>query len=202
LGDRFFDSGYDIMALLQEIFTSTWFFDPENIGSKIKSPVELWVGIRRTLPLTLEDPEAQLLLQRALGQVLFHPPNVAGWPGGRTWIDSTSLMLRLRLPHIIAANGALDLSAKSDDDTAMGQNRGGRLQARLALDVDWKPMLTIFDNTPEGSALPELARFLWQTPKAEPPQAVLQKHTDARTNEQLVKTTTLQLMATPEYQVC
>ena len=202
LGDRFFDSGYDISALLEEIFTSTWFFDTENIGSKIKSPVELWMGIRRTLPLTLEDPEAQLLLQRALGQVLFHPPNVAGWPGGRTWIDSTSLMLRLRLPHIIAANGALDLSPKSDDDVAMGKNRGGRLQARLALDVDWKPMLAIFSKTPDNELLPVLARFLWQTPQAEPPQAVLQKHTDARSNEQLVKTTTLQLMATPEYQVC
>ncbi|MEQ1746452.1 MAG: DUF1800 domain-containing protein [Saprospiraceae bacterium] len=202
LGDLFFDSGYDIMALLNAVFTSPWFYETENIGGKIKSPVELWVGIRRTLPLQLDDPEAQLLLQRALGQVLFHPPNVAGWPGGRTWIDSTSLMLRLRLPHIIAANGALDIGSRSDDDVAMGQNRGGRLQARLALDVDWKPLLGIFGGTPDTEILPALARFLWQTPNANPPASVLKNHTDTGTREQLVKTTALQLMATPEYQLC
>ena len=68
LDDRFFDSGYDITALLQEIFTSTWFFDTENIGSKIKSPVELWTGIRRTLPLTLEDPKPDDLLMARMNR--------------------------------------------------------------------------------------------------------------------------------------
>ncbi len=201
LGDQFFDSGYDIGKLLDAIFTSTWFYEPENIGCKIKSPVELWVGIRRTLPLTLEDAEVQLLLQRALGQVLFHPPNVAGWPGGRAWIDSTALMLRLRLPHIIAANGSLDLSPKDDDDALMGQSRGGRLQKRFALEVNWKPMLALFANRNENEILPALSRFLWQIPIAEPPVTVLKNHTDRSSKEQLVKTAALQLMATPEYQL-
>ena len=202
LGDRFFDSGYDIMALLEAIFTSKWFYDDENIGCKIKSPIELWVGIRRALPLQPEDPEGQLVLQKALGQVLLYPPNVAGWPGGRNWIDSTSLMLRLRLPHIIAAQGALDLHPKADDDQMMGAMRQSRLQKRLAVEVDWQPLLGVFSTQPEKELIPRIARFLWQTPFANPPLAVLKSHTDPSSRAQLIKTATLQLMATPEYQLC
>lgn len=202
LGDRFFDSGYDIMALLDSIFGSTWFFNEENIGCKIKSPVELWVGIRRALPLTLDDPEGQIVLQKALSQVLLYPPNVAGWPGGRSWIDSTSLMLRLRLPHIIAAQGALGLNPKSDDDQMMGQMRAGRLQNRLAAEADWQPLLDIFSSQSERDIIPSIARFLWQTPQANPPLAVLKRHTDPGSKIQLIRTAALQLMATPEYQLC
>lgn len=202
LGDRFFDNGYSIMGLLDAIFTSKWFYDEANIGSKIKSPVELWAGIRRALPLQLEDPDGQLVLQKALGQVLLYPPNVAGWPGGRSWIDSTSLMLRLRLPHIIAAQGALDLSTKSDDDQMMGEMRQSRLQKRLAVEVDWQPLLSIFADQPETDMIPRVARLLWQTPFARPPLSVLKAHTDPSSKDQLVKTAVLQLMATPEYQLC
>lgn len=52
LAKRFYQSGYAIQNLLQDIFTIDWFFDPKNMGSRIKSPVELWVGMRRQLPLT------------------------------------------------------------------------------------------------------------------------------------------------------
>ena len=29
---------------------------------------------------------------RELGQMPFYPPNVKGWDGGRTWIDSSTLL--------------------------------------------------------------------------------------------------------------
>ncbi|HMK02770.1 MAG TPA: DUF1800 domain-containing protein, partial [Ferruginibacter sp.] len=98
LGNRFYQSGYDIKKLLEDIYTADWFYDEKHIGTKIKSPVELLAGIRRLLPMQMENDQAQLLFQRTLGQVLFYPPNVAGWPGGKTWIDSSSLMLRMRIP--------------------------------------------------------------------------------------------------------
>lgn len=202
LADRFYDSGYEIMALLEAIFTSDWFYSESNTGRKIKSPVELWVGLRRTLPLTLDDPEGQLLVQKALGQVLLYPPNVAGWPGGRSWIDSSSLMLRLRLPHIVAAQSDLDISPKDDDDQLMGRKQQGRLQKRLTMAVDWQPLLALFSRQPEAEVLPQLARFLWQVPVANPPAAVLKAHTQAGSREELVQSTALQLMATPEYQLC
>lgn len=121
LSGRFYQSNYDIKALLQDIFMSDWFYEEQNIGSKIKSPVELLVGIRRTLPMEIDNGDIQLTLQRLLGQLLFYPPNVAGWPGGKNWIDSSSLMLRLRIPQLIYASEELNMKPKDDDDQMMGR---------------------------------------------------------------------------------
>ena len=101
LADRFYKSDYNIASLMEDIFTADWFYEEKNIGSKIKSPVELLVGIQRMLPMELENEEALMVLQRILGQLLFYPPNVAGWPGGKSWIDSSSLMMRMRIPKLI-----------------------------------------------------------------------------------------------------
>ena len=56
-----------------------------------------------------------------LGQILFFPPNVAGWPGGRSWIDSSTLMVRLQIPQALVAKEPVSIRAKTDDDINMGQ---------------------------------------------------------------------------------
>jgi uncharacterized protein (DUF1800 family) len=116
---KFFESGYDIRDLMIRIFTSSWFYDEKNIGIQIKSPVLWWVGLRRQLPIELQSPAVQLIIERLLGQVLFLPPNVAGWPGGKHWIDSSSLMLRMQIPQIIYKSGAVITRPKDDDDLMM-----------------------------------------------------------------------------------
>jgi len=201
LGDRFFDSGYKIMRLLEDIARSDWFYAPENIGSKIKSPVELWVGMRRAIPMELADPESQLVLQKALGQILFYPPNVAGWPGGRNWIDSSSLMLRLRIPQLLYRNQDLDVRGKTDDDQQMGEAAKGQFR-RLSAVMDWQPALDLFAKTAEHELIGKMAEYLWAVPTKKLPMEVLEKNTDHSSRSALVQTTMVQLMATPEYQVC
>ncbi len=120
LADRFVHHNLDILSLAEDIFTSDWFFEEKNIGTHIKSPVELLVGIRRILPMKIENEEVQILVQRLLGQLLFYPPNVAGWPGGTAWIDSSTLMFRLRIPEIIYASDEFQMAPKDDDDQMMG----------------------------------------------------------------------------------
>lgn len=203
LGDRFYDRNYNIISLLDEIVGSDWFYDPENVGTKIKSPVALWVGLRRALPFAPREPQAQILVQNALGQTLFYPPNVAGWPGGRAWIDASSLMTRLRLPQLVAWQGDFQVNTKDDDDQNMGEGDGLRTrQQRLAADVDWAPVLELFAKTPEDQLITQVARYLWQLPEARPPLGVLEKHTDRNSRENLIKTTFIQLLSTPEYQLC
>src|SRR5690606_7110499 len=90
LSKDFYHSGYDIKQLLERIFTASWFYDPINIGNKIKSPIELMVGIMRTLPMKIASPENLIVYQKLLGQMLLYPPNVAGWPSGKAWIDSST----------------------------------------------------------------------------------------------------------------
>ncbi|MFN0174671.1 MAG: DUF1800 family protein [Saprospiraceae bacterium] len=201
LGDRFFDSGYKIMRLLEDIARSDWFYAPENVGTKIKSPIELWVGIRRAIPLELADPDSQLVLQKALGQILFYPPNVAGWPGGRNWIDSSSLMLRLRIPQLLYANQDLDVRGKTDDDQQMGEAAKAQMR-RLSAIMDWQPALDLFAKTPDNELIGKLAKFLWAASTKTLPLEVLQKNTDQSSPSALIQTAMVQLMATPEYQLC
>ena len=137
LADRFYKSDYEIKTLLKDIFTSDWFYEEKNIGSRVKSPVDLLVGIRRSMPMQIENEDAQLFLQKVLGQILFYPPNVAGWPGGFNWIDSSSLMFRMRIPQLMANKEAFQFKAKSDDDQEMG--RAGRMPGRVVkTTIQWE----------------------------------------------------------------
>lgn len=83
LSNQFYASNYNIKELLQNIFSSDWFFREENIGTKIKSPIELMAGMRRILPMEIQNPENLIAYQKLLGQMLLYPPNVAGWPSGK-----------------------------------------------------------------------------------------------------------------------
>lgn len=202
LADRFYQSGYQVMRLLEDIARSEWFYAPENVGTKIKSPVELWVGIRRALPIEPDNPEVQLLLQRALGQVLFYPPGVAGWPGGKNWIDSSSLMLRLSIPQMLFDRRDFDVSAKADDDQQMGQGDRGGGQRRFGATIDWQPVSDLFRSVPEKDLIPRMADYLWTSSTQNLPVKVLEQHTDHSDRSALVKSSMIRLMATPEYQLC
>lgn len=96
------DNNYEIKPVLKTLLTSAHFFDPAIIGAKIKNPVELVAGTARTLGLEAgQDKEIRgeylYLLAEALGQKLLDPPNVAGWPGYRLWISTTTLPERHKM---------------------------------------------------------------------------------------------------------
>jgi uncharacterized protein (DUF1800 family) len=203
LATRFYDSGYDIKKLLTDIFTSNWFYDEKNIGTQIKSPIQLIGGIRRLLPMELENEQSQLVMQRALGQILFYPPNVAGWPGGKTWIDSSSLMLRLRIPQILTANDVLDIRPKTDDDvlggmmekTAKAAIKGGTAT------TDWALVEKIFAATPREKLLQKITDTVLQS-KGRINDGVLEKYLNKQSRENFTKSAVVNLMCTPEYQLC
>lgn len=88
-----FRSGdYEIRPLLKEILLSDAFKAAPN--RLIKSPVELLVGLAHMFDAdtVLADKIAQGC--KILGQTLFDPPNVKGWPGYTAWIDTQSLLRR------------------------------------------------------------------------------------------------------------
>jgi uncharacterized protein (DUF1800 family) len=206
LSSRFYSNYYDISKLLEDMFTSDWFYEEKNIGTKIKSPVELLAGIRRLLPMRLENDASQLLYQRALGQVLFVPPNVAGWPGGKSWIDSSSLMLRLRIPQILSANDALNIMPKVDDDMQMGQMEmmvnkiKSTIKGGTAI-IDWATVNKIFEKIQRDKLLDNIADTVLQT-KSQVSNAVLDKYVNTASRENYIKSAVVNLMATPEYQLC
>jgi uncharacterized protein (DUF1800 family) len=89
-------SKYDVGRVAGTILRSRHFYDPAVRRQRVKSPVEFSAGLLREL----EPPRADVrLLALAMscerqGQDLFHPPNVKGWDGGRTWLNSTTVLER------------------------------------------------------------------------------------------------------------
>ena len=203
LGDSFFQSNYDINKLLHDIFTSDWFYSDKNIGTHIKSPIELLVGIRRLIPLELDKPEVQLLFQRALGQILFYPPNVAGWPGGKNWIDSSALMLRMRIPQILTNADDFVVKPKDDDDTMMGmEGVDSRPKAKqVNANVDWNAVTKLFDKTPRENLMQKISEIVLQT-KSKINSKILDRYVEKDARDNYIKTTIVELMSTPEYQLC
>jgi uncharacterized protein (DUF1800 family) len=210
LSTRFYKNNYDIKSLLEDIILSDWFYNEKNIGNRIKSPVELLAGIRRFLPLELENENAQLLFQKVLGQVLFFPPNVAGWPGGRSWIDSSTLMVRLQIPRILSSNEPIRLRAKSDDDLNMGQVMNEELPEKKnqglgrntgGSTIEWELVNNVFANIPREQLYDAINKVLIQS-GSRPSENVMLKYINSDSRENFVRTTVLNLMSTPEYQLC
>lgn len=205
LADRFYKNDYAIGKLMDDIFTSDWFYDPKNIGAQIKSPVELLVGIQRMLPMKLTNEESLMLLQRVLGQLLFYPPNVAGWPGGKNWIDSSSLMMRMRIPQLINDVDEMNVSAKDDDDTMMGiknaQKMPGMKRQQINAEVDWAPYVKNYESIPREQLAATVSSYLLQT-KSSVSNELITRFSDQSGRENFIKTATIQVMSTPEYQLC
>ncbi|MGD1914607.1 MAG: DUF1800 family protein [Phycisphaerales bacterium] len=90
----FVRSGYAMKPLLRELLLSRHFYSEDVRGQRIKSPTELVVGGVRELRTPVRDLSALLDAMDLMGQSLFFPPSVAGWPGGRTWINTSTMFVR------------------------------------------------------------------------------------------------------------
>ncbi len=180
LATNLYESGYDIGEMMKQILTSDWFYAAENKSRIIKSPVELFVGYARLLPFKEIDKKSILLMQRALGQVLFVPPNVGGWPYGEEWINSTSITFRMQLPY-----------------TFISPPKGNRKRP-LALNVDW----SLFYNKTKGIDSKELTTLILGKQPDENEQLLIDKSV-RRVEEQSAKKAveTVTWLCMPEYQL-
>ena len=78
------------------ILRSELFFSARNLHSQVSEPAAFAVGTVRSLELFDPPPSTLLLAEwtRRLGQELFFPPNVGGWPGGRDWLSGRTVVAR------------------------------------------------------------------------------------------------------------
>lgn len=87
---------WKIAPTVERILGSQLFFSPLAVGRKVRSPIDLSVGILRALEGSVNTFQLAADLRQA-GQGLFYPPNVKGWDGGRTWINSGTILERANL---------------------------------------------------------------------------------------------------------
>jgi uncharacterized protein (DUF1800 family) len=116
LADEFRTSKYDMKTLMRSVFLSPEFISDQSYRSLIKSPTEYMVSALKAL----KAPQlSKVVLDAAqnMGQTLFDPPDVGGWPNNDGWISSNTVIARVnfvttvlgRLRNLPAARDAHQL---------------------------------------------------------------------------------------------
>ena len=203
LAQAFFKSNYNISALVEQMFSADWFYAATNVGTRIKSPIELLAGLKRTMGLQLANDRPLIVFQKALGQTLFEPPNVAGWAGGRNWIDSSSLLYRLQLPSVLLRNAEFNVALKEDENDIAPQvsklDRTFRQQVKTS--VKLAPVQAMLAKTVPAQQAAKLSEFVLQVPIRPDNLALIQKAADTAPAEGRLRAMVTSLLSLPEYQL-
>src|SRR5579875_347570 len=101
MAEAFRSSKYEIRPMLEVLFTAPEFYALEARGNQIKGPVRLLIGACRDLRLEVKATPTLAQFTALLGQELFNPPTVKGWPSGKSWITASTLALRCRLGEML-----------------------------------------------------------------------------------------------------
>ena len=113
LAGVYYSSGYDMRSVVRTLLHSTEFQDPDNYYTRYSWPLEHvvrlikslgWVGFPASWAL---DPLANM------GQILYEPPNVAGWPYGPGWITTATLLERMNFAAELARNQQFNLEDRA-----------------------------------------------------------------------------------------
>jgi uncharacterized protein (DUF1800 family) len=115
----------DIGWAVETVLRSRAFFAEGNLGNRVLGPVEFLVGVARALECFDPPPSSLVLGEWAarLGQDLFYPPNVGGWPGGRGWLTTQGIIGRANFAAALV-EGQLTARPAPLDAVALARRHG------------------------------------------------------------------------------
>ena len=93
-------------AVMRTLLLSPQFSSAKAYRSRLKSPAEFVAGTYRALNVQ-SIGKALPIMTTLMGQTLFDPPNVAGWPGDKVsalWLNSGTWMTRLNYIDLLLSN--------------------------------------------------------------------------------------------------
>lgn len=115
----FKESGYNVAKLMRTMLTSDAFYAADNRAALIKSPVEFVVGTLKIFDIETSNLRPFALVSASLGQNLFAPPNVKGWPGGENWINTSTLLQRKQMVDRLFRNeDRMEVAMRAMDEMA------------------------------------------------------------------------------------
>jgi uncharacterized protein (DUF1800 family) len=98
---------FEMRPVLREIFSSAEFYSDRAMGTQIKGPVQYIVQTSKLLETQLPSPLVAQNAMRQMGQILFAPPNVKGWDGGKAWITTSTLLFRYNFANYLINGDAM-----------------------------------------------------------------------------------------------
>ncbi len=183
------DNRYELKPVLKTLFMSEHFYDPQIVGGMVKSPAQLLVGTARMLNTPARNSGTLAAAMSMMGQQLFEPPSVAGWDGGRGWINTSTLFVRQNLATYL-------ITGKVPGDQNWSQDTVGYDPLFLLADLA--------DRSP-GSTVNLLSNLLLGEHAAAGRREELTKYLAARRGgitQGSVLAMLMLITAMPEYQLC
>jgi uncharacterized protein (DUF1800 family) len=173
---------YDLAPVLGILLSSNVFYSERAYRALVKSPVEFVVGTYKTLGLP-EIGETALPALQQMGQRLFFPPSVAGWPGGKNWLTSGTMIERQNFLTRLLGTQTLDASSWLRRLPVAPKSAAGVLAA------------TIVQNDVSPASLSELETYLGGAGSAALPSL------SAENFDERITGAVYLAMATPAYQL-
>ncbi|MCW1926139.1 DUF1800 domain-containing protein [Luteolibacter arcticus] len=121
LAKSFKDADFKVEPLLREIFRSKAFYSDKIVRNQIKSPIQFLVQMLKELELENPPQGYAVSAQQQLGQVLFMPPNVAGWDWGKAWINTNTLLTRYNVAGFITKGSQESSKLAANDNDGGGE---------------------------------------------------------------------------------
>ena len=119
---QFRSSGWNIAQPVRALLLQPEVVARDEDNALVKSPADLVVGFVRQSGGELSQPVAAAAALAGMGQNLFSPPNVRGWPGGDAWINTQTLLARKQFLE-------RGLSGKASADTTMNDSASAAMKA-------------------------------------------------------------------------
>lgn len=182
-------NGYDIGATLGEIFRSAAFYSSRVVHHQIKGPVQWMIQTTKMLEIPLPDQRVLDNAMASLGQIVFTPPNVKGWDGGRAWISSSSLLYRYNLASYLLSGKAKILGGKQGSTAVLPLDKIVPPDQRVGSTVLLDHLLFRVFNVP--IPVKDRVRYVKYLEAHNPPYA-----------NDVVRDLMQVMMSTPEFQLC
>ncbi|MBV8782371.1 MAG: DUF1800 domain-containing protein [Phycisphaerae bacterium] len=196
LGDVLRDSKFELRPLIRTILKSKAFYSEAALGTQIKSPIQLMVGTTRLLDLQM--PPARFLTDsmRQMGQIPLMPPNVKGWPGGRQWINTSTIFVRYNTAVSLVGGGSGgNVGNRGPLFNRLAQARAG---GREALDPD-----RVGPRGTPAQVVDGWVERMIQRPISSEKRSVLLEALGERADDpQSVRRMVQLIVSMPDYQLC
>ena len=115
----YLQNGTQIRPVVRAILSSPWFNDPAMRHARYSWPAEFVARAIKEVGwqnFSLDKVRAPLA---NMGQALFEPPNVGGWPTGAGWFSTSTMLARSNFAATLAASqkGFLAVALEADGST-------------------------------------------------------------------------------------
>ncbi len=204
---RIREHNFEMGPVLSEIFSSKEFYSAAAMRNQIKSPVQFLIQTTRLLVTDLPAAPVAQNAMRQMGQILFAPPNVKGWDGGKAWVSTSTLLFRYNFANYLingdAMRPAADPSKQKGAD--LGFRRGplfANIPPRSPIDVN--KIIPAELRAKPSELVAYLSTRLFQAPAPEKEHEAFLQYLKARepdTGDATLRGLLHLMMSTPQFQL-